>query len=130
MTRCRAAIARTATGRYVVKLLVLNQSEVTQLMPMDECMEAMVAALEALTHGEAVNPLRQVLWLPDTRGAFAAMPAIIPGIKSMGVKVISVFPGNQGTEFESHQGVVLLFETGHGRPLALIDATSITAIRT
>ena len=48
----------------------------------------------------------------------------------MGLKVISVFPGNQGTEYDSHQGVVLLFETDHGRLQAIIDATEITAIRT
>jgi len=41
-----------------------------------------------------------------------------------------VFPGNHGTEYDSHQGAVLLFETERGRLLAVMDSSSITAIRT
>jgi ornithine cyclodeaminase len=58
------------------------------------------------------------------------MPGYLGDIKAMGVKVVSVFPGNQGTEYDSHQGAVLLFETKHGRLLAMMDASQITAIRT
>jgi ornithine cyclodeaminase len=35
-----------------------------------------------------------------------------------------------GTEYESHQGAVLLFDTEHGQLLALVDASEITAVRT
>jgi ornithine cyclodeaminase len=48
----------------------------------------------------------------------------------MGLKAVSVMPKNHGTEYDSHQGVVLLFEIEHGSLLAVIDASSITAIRT
>ncbi|MGH9399830.1 MAG: ornithine cyclodeaminase family protein, partial [Thermoanaerobaculia bacterium] len=40
------------------------------------------------------------------------------------------FHGNEGTELDTHQGAVLLFEAERGRLLAVIDATSVTAIRT
>ena len=43
---------------------------------------------------------------------------------------MTFFPRNEGTELDSHQGAVLLFESGRGRLLAVIDATSVTAIRT
>ena len=49
---------------------------------------------------------------------------------SLGLKVVSVLPGNHGTERDSHQGAVLLFDTTTGGLLAVIDASSITAIRT
>ena len=58
------------------------------------------------------------------------MPAHLSDPACMGIKVISVFPGNHGTELDSHQGAVLLFETERGRLLAIMDASSITAIRT
>jgi ornithine cyclodeaminase len=48
----------------------------------------------------------------------------------MGLKVVSVMPKNHGTAYDSHQGAVMIFEVEHGRPLAMIDASSITAIRT
>jgi Ornithine cyclodeaminase/mu-crystallin family len=48
----------------------------------------------------------------------------------LGLKVVSVFPGNHGTPYDSHMGPVMIFETQHGQPLAIMDATEITAIRT
>lgn len=97
---------------------------------MAQCMEVMAAALGALARGEAMLPLRPIMWLPDRSGALALMPSALASIKAMGVKVITVFPGNHGTQYDSHQGAVLLFDTEHGRLLALMDATEITAIRT
>ncbi|MEP7199985.1 MAG: ornithine cyclodeaminase family protein [Chloroflexota bacterium] len=111
-------------------VLIVNQSEVPQLLPMNECMTVMAEALKALARGEAILPLRPVLWLPEKVGALGMMPSYLANIGAMGLKAISVFPGNHGTAHDSHQGVVLLFETQHGRLLAIMDATSITAIRT
>ena len=113
-----------------MEILVVNQTEVPTLLPMNECMTAMEVALKSLTRGAATNPLRQILWLPEKVGALGMMPAYSADLGAMGLKVIGVFPGNQGTEYDSHQGAVLLFETEHGRLQALIDATEITAIRT
>src|SRR5260370_11825256 len=112
------------------EVVIVNQSEVEKLLRMDACMELMARALETLARGDAVLPLRPIFWLPDKRGALAMMPAYLGQPRSAGLKVISYFPGNQGTELDSHQGVVLLFDAEHGRLLAIIDATSVTAIRT
>src|SRR5438093_11047834 len=111
-------------------VLVVNQSEVAQLLPMHECIAVMEQALVTLARGEAILPLRPVMWLPERVGALGMMPSYLGDIAAMGLKAISVFPGNHGTEYDSHQGVVLLFETTHGRLLSIVDATSVTAIRT
>ena len=113
-----------------MKVLIINQAEVLQLLPMHECIDVMAAALKTLAHGQAILPLRPVLWLPDKVGALGLMPSYLGDVKAMGLKVVSVFPGNHGTEYDSHQGAVMLFETEHGRLLAIIDASEITAIRT
>ncbi len=113
-----------------MNVLVVSQAEVPVLLPMHECMDIMAKALAALARGEALMPLRSVMWLPERVGALGTMPAYAADRAVMGLKVISVFPGNHGTEFDSHQGAVMLFETKNGRPLAIVDATSITAIRT
>ncbi|MDB4907989.1 MAG: Delta(1)-pyrroline-2-carboxylate reductase [Gemmatimonadetes bacterium] len=113
-----------------MKVLVVNQAEVRRLLPMRECMDVMVEALSALARGEAILPLRPMMWLPERVGVLAMMPSYLGSIHAMGVKVISVFPGNHGTQFDSHQGAVLLFEATHGQLLAMMDATEITAIRT
>ncbi|MDR7511746.1 MAG: ornithine cyclodeaminase family protein, partial [Armatimonadota bacterium] len=111
-------------------VLVLGQDDVGNLLPMGECIAAMERALAALSAGEAVMPLRSIMWLPGRRGALGTMPAFLPEAGVFGLKVISVFPDNHGTPFDAHQGAVMLFEAAHGRPLALVDATAITAIRT
>jgi len=113
-----------------MQVLIVNQSEVARLLPMEACIETMAQTLAAMGRGETILPLRQVLMLPDKLGAFAAMPAYVPSPGAIGLKSITVFPGNHGTEFDSHQGAVLLFETRHGSLLAVIDASSITAVRT
>ena len=113
-----------------MKVLIVNQEEVARLMPMAACMDAMAGALKTLSAGNAIMPLRQAIWLPEKVGALGLMPAIMEDIDSMGIKIVSVMPGNHGTEYDSHQGAVLLFETKNGRLLAMIDASEITAIRT
>jgi ornithine cyclodeaminase len=113
-----------------MKVLMINQSEVRRLLPMDECMEVMAATLKTVAEGNAILPLRHVMWLPEKVGALGTMPAYLKSIGMMGLKVVSVFPGNHGTEFDSHIGAVMLYETKHGQLLAIVDASEITAIRT
>lgn len=109
---------------------ILNQAQVTELLPMRECIELMDGVLRTLTGGGALLPLRTVLRLPDNRGIFGVMPAQLSAPASLGLKAIAVFPGNEGTRLDSHQGVVLLLDPLTGAPLAILDASSITAIRT
>jgi alanine dehydrogenase len=111
-------------------VLIVGQRDVSRLLTMDRCMEAVADALTALTKGAALMPLRTVVWLPDRSGALAAMPSVLPAAGAMGIKVITVFPGNTGTELDAHQGAVMLFEGERGRLLAIMDATEITAVRT
>lgn len=114
-----------------MNVLVINGMEVAALLPMSDAIEVMADALQTLARGDAILPLRPVMWLPDRIGALGMMPAYLGGEPSiMGLKVVSVFPGNRDTPYDSHQGAVMLFETNHGRPLAIIDASAITAIRT
>jgi ornithine cyclodeaminase/alanine dehydrogenase-like protein (mu-crystallin family) len=112
------------------RLVVLDRHEVTRLLPMDECVDVMAKALATVARGNAILPLRPMIRLPDSPNIFALMPAYLGEPKSVGVKVLTVFPVNHGTPIDAHQGAVLLFEADHGRLLAILDATTVTAIRT
>ena len=68
--------------------------------------------------------------MPDKSGLLGLMPAYLGAPRSLGLKVISYLPKNHGSERDSHQGAVLLFDADTGSLLAVIDASSITAIRT
>jgi len=113
-----------------MKVLIANQEQVTALMPMDECIDVMQNALKLLAEGDALLPLRTMLVLPDGENLMGLMPSYLGGIQSVGVKVIAAFPSNYGTEYDTHQGVVLLFDAQQGLLRAIVDGTAITAIRT
>ena len=113
-----------------MKVRIIAQADVPRLLPMAECVSLMADALRGLARGESVQPLRSVTPAPEGGGLVACMPAYLGSPRSLGVKVITVTPANHGTPFDSHQGAVLLFEPVHGSIVAVIDATSITSIRT
>jgi len=110
--------------------LLVGHHDVLALLPMSECIDAMTDALRTLARGGALLPLRQIVRLPDGRNAFASMPAALSDPSALGAKVITVFPGNDATPYDSHQGAVLLFDTEYGRLIAILDASTITALRT
>jgi ornithine cyclodeaminase/alanine dehydrogenase-like protein (mu-crystallin family) len=115
-------------------VLVLSAGDVERLLPMRECIQVMRDALSSLARGEALVPLRMVMRMPDASGFLGVMPGYIApdgtpdGV--LGMKAVSVFPGNAKRGIDTHQGAVLLFEADTGRLSALMDGATITAIRT
>ncbi len=108
----------------------ISKEQVAFYLPMHECIEVMENMFRSLANGESTQPLRSMMWLPDKSGLLAAMPGQAGSLGVMGIKVISVFPGNRDAGYPSHQGIVILFDAKHGQPLMLFDADEITAIRT
>lgn len=88
-------------------------------------------ALGSLARGEVFQPLRTIIRPPDARGLLGLMPAYRHGENgTFGMKAICVFPGNPSLGKDAHQGMVMLFSRETGEPLALMNASQITAIRT
>lgn len=111
-------------------LTIIGADDVRRLLPMEECIAVMADVLARLERNQAFCPLRTAVWLPDRSGLLGLMPACLASPPVMGAKVVSVVPGNQGTPYETHQGLVLLFEGERGRLVAAVEAGSITALRT
>ena len=109
-------------------MLIVNQQEVTQALTMRRAIGAMRETLVALERGTAIQPRRTMMKLPGEQ-AFWIMPSYAGAPASLGIKVLTAFPDNLGTPFDTHQGAVLLFGD-HGELLAIVDATAMTAIRT
>src|ERR1043165_4309367 len=113
-----------------MNVLVISYADVQRLLPMPACVDAMAEALRATNRGDAVLPLRSVVCMPDRTGAVGLMPGYLGSPASLGLKVVSIFPGNHGTHYDSHQGVVMLFDLKHGSPTATTAGSSITTTRT
>jgi ornithine cyclodeaminase len=97
---------------------------------MKECIEVMEKMFRSLAAGECLQPLRNIMRLPDGSGVLGMMPGHATTLEVMGIKVITVFHANSESGLPSHQGIVMLFDAKHGQPLMLFDALEITAIRT
>ena len=110
--------------------LVLTQPEVRRLLPMRACMDLLAEAFRSLGRGEGINPLRSAIRLPGERGVLGLMPGMSGSPEALGLKVVTVFPGNHGTSYDAHQGLVVLFDTEFGLPTAILDASEVTSIRT
>jgi ornithine cyclodeaminase len=122
-----------------MQILVLSHTEVSQLLPMNECIAVMREALTALANGLVHQPLRTIIRPAGAHGVMGLMPAYrsdpraSDGIASgaaFGLKAICVFPRNPDRGLDSHQGAVLIFSGETGELLAMMNASAITAIRT
>jgi ornithine cyclodeaminase len=108
---------------------VLDEAQVTHLLPMDECIAAMEEVLAALARGELFNPLRQALRPPGADNLMGLMTAYRAGA-SYALKAVVVAPANSERGLDPHQGTVTLFDGVTGVPRAVLNASAITAIRT
>jgi len=111
-----------------VKILVLAARDVHELLGYRECADVMRQALAALARGQIQQPLRTVVRPRDAAGFMGLMPAYSPD--GYGLKAICVTPGNPAVGKDAHQGGVMLFAADTGEPLALVNASVITEIRT
>jgi ornithine cyclodeaminase/alanine dehydrogenase-like protein (mu-crystallin family) len=114
-------------------LLVLSTADVEACLTMPDCVEAVGAALIAVSAGEVHNPLRTTVMPPfdGAPGLLGLMPAVRAGESWLyGLKEVCVFPGNHAKGIDSHQGSVLLHDGQTGRLLAIMNGATITAIRT
>ncbi|HEV8462456.1 MAG TPA: ornithine cyclodeaminase family protein [Gaiellaceae bacterium] len=110
---------------------ILDEEQVRQLLPMDECIDVMADALASLARGEMHNPLRFVVRPPDEPSLLGLMPAHRGGdAKVWGLKTVAIFPGNSARGLDSHQGFVALFDGETGQTRAIMNAGAITAVRT
>jgi ornithine cyclodeaminase len=111
--------------------LVLGHADVARALPMEECIEAMAAVLAAHARGELHQPLRSVSLPPASEGLMGLMPAHRAGARPLfSLKAVCIFPANPSRGLDAHQGTVTLFDGGTGAPIAILDASAITEIRT
>ncbi len=114
-----------------MSVLVLSEHEVRELLPMDECIEAMDDVLRSLARGELHQPLRFVTRPPGAESLMGFMPAHRSGADSVwSLKEIVIVPANPARGLDAHQGAVMLHDGETGELRALLNASPITEIRT
>jgi ornithine cyclodeaminase/alanine dehydrogenase-like protein (mu-crystallin family) len=113
-------------------MLILNAAGVRQALPMDATIAAMKRAYAALSDGRAEVPLRAQLPVPPQAAIGLFMPAFVQDDAGDGlaVKVVTLFPGNPKRDLPFIHAAVLVLDPETGRPQALLEGGTLTAIRT
>jgi ornithine cyclodeaminase len=111
--------------------LVLNESDVEELLDPAGCLDAVERALVALTTGDVHLPLRQIVRPPGEESLIGLMPVHRGGAERLyGLKTVVIVPENSARGLDPHQGTVTLFDGETGQTIAVLNASPITAIRT
>jgi len=112
-------------------MLILSGQDVRDSLPMRDAIEAMKRAFASLSRGEAAVPLRTHLEASDGDGTTLVMPARIDGeSRALAIKVVSVFDRNVQVGIPRIQAAVIVLDPDTGCPAALIEGSTLTAIRT
>jgi len=110
-------------------MIILDAGQVREHLPMEQCIEAMAAAMQAASGSRFISPPRQMFPL-EGGGIFAVMPGMGRELGVYGSKIASVNPGNSARGLPAIHGIVVLFDYDTGVPISVMDGAEITAIRT
>ena len=106
--------------------LILSQEAVRDLLNMPEVIKVVEQAFRDWAQGKGSMPAKAYLLLEQ--GDFRAMPAALP--EAAGVKWVNVHPQNPSRGLPTVMAIMIYNDPQTGYPLAVMDATDITAYRT
>jgi len=115
-------------GSIITQVLTLGRHEVEGLLSMSEALAEVEKAFRLKAEGKAIMPPKLYLDLPEYQGDFRAMPAYVDG--SAGLKWVSVYPDNWKHNYPCVMATIVLCDPNTGCPLAIMDGTYITSMRT
>lgn len=111
------------------KTLYLTQDDVKEVLDMKSTLEAVEGGFREMGNENIEMPPR--VYLRFEKGVLIAMPAYMPGLNAAGTKLVTVHPGNK-KEYNLPAVIarIVLNSPENGVPLAIMDGTYITALRT
>jgi len=114
-------------------MLVLTQKEVQKILPLrkiSKVIKVVEGALFDYGRGQIQLPAKLYLDFKKFNGDLRIMPSYSEVLEMAGTKLVSVHPKNPKRGLKTVMGVIILNEPKTGLPLALMDGTYITALRT
>ncbi|NTV81295.1 MAG: hypothetical protein HGA24_07730 [Candidatus Aminicenantes bacterium] len=111
-------------------LRCIATEEILRKVTTAEAIRAVREALAELSTGRALVPDRTSLEIPELRTTALVMPAYIPRTGRIGVKLISLCEDNPAKGLPLAQAVTVVMDAEDGAPLAVLDASYLTAVRT
>lgn len=97
---------------------------------MQEAIDDVAIALGESSKGNTQTPIRTTISIDKKEGTSLFMPSFVEATKSLGIKIVSVFPHNQKLAKNTINGVMIVADVDTGEPLALLEASYLTVFRT
>jgi alanine dehydrogenase len=113
-----------------MKVLLLREGEVEELLSMREVIASVEEAFRLKGEGKVQMPPKSYVFFPRHGGDFRVMPAYLEEGEKAGVKVVNVHPGNPNRGLPTVMATILLLNPSTGAPLAVMGGTLITNLRT
>ncbi|WOV85903.1 ornithine cyclodeaminase family protein [Sporosarcina jeotgali] len=110
-------------------MLVLSAKSQMELADMKEILQCIEVALKEFSASATDTPIRTILPF-GTENSGIVMPSVAEGLSSMGLKYVNVVPSNVSIGKKAINGVVLLSDISTGEPLALLEGSYLTRLRT
>ena len=110
------------------KLPFLDEAQVRRHLSMSELIPAMEKALTEFSAGQVTQPVRSIIKVDPPGGFFGMMPALTPD--GLGIKLVTFYPTNAERGIPTHMAIIYLVDPETGSPLAIMDGTVITEMRT
>ncbi|MCJ8013468.1 ornithine cyclodeaminase family protein [Paenibacillus sp. KQZ6P-2] len=111
-------------------MLFLSSNDQGRVIKMGEVIDAVSVALSEYSGQRAITPIRTALYMKKSEGTSLFMPSFVEAANSLGVKFVSVFPNNTSRGKQTIYGLMVLADTETGEPLAILEASYLTVIRT
>ena len=108
--------------------LFLSEEQVRHHLRMADLIPAMEKALIGFSAGKVTQPVRSVIKVDPPGGFLGLMPALTPD--GLGLKAVTFYPSNVEHGIPTHMATIFLVDPQTGTPLAVIDGTLITEMRT
>ncbi|MEK6568537.1 MAG: alanine dehydrogenase [Candidatus Omnitrophota bacterium] len=110
--------------------LILSRPDIEKLITMPSALRITEQAFKAKALSRIQMPAKIYLRLDKYKGDFRAMPAYIEGMEACGMKWVSVHPQNLKHGLPSVMALIIINDPKTGFPLAVMDGTYITNLRT
>lgn len=111
-------------------MLVINANEQRNLVNMNEVIEYAALALKEFSAERTITPIRTSLPFANEKNTALIMPSVAEGLEAIGLKVVTVVPQNKKIGKKTINGIVMLSDFQTGEPLALLEGSYLTMIRT
>ncbi|ACS89699.1 MAG TPA: ornithine cyclodeaminase family protein [Thermococcaceae archaeon] len=111
-------------------MLLLTRNDLKKVLSMRETIDAVEKAFLEFYHKKAEVPLRTIIEIEKHNGFLLYMPSYLKESEALAIKVVSLYAQNPKKDLPSVLATILINDPETGKPLALMEGTYITAMRT